>query len=275
MKKTGERIIPEYDKNTLGFLEHINRYEFAKQFVKGKNVLDIACGSGYGTYELVNAGAKRIVGVDISEESITYARNRYRHNKIEYISGDARKIPLEDNQFDVIVSFETIEHFKEHDKFLKEIIRVSKKNSILIISTPNSKVYEKGNMFHKKELDLKNFKCLLKKYYKHIYVGSQNTSLVHHISFSTRDNTFTESMNIPEKSAYLIVVASNNAIDKIKSLYKTQLAEGNTIITENDKLKSKLMANNEYIDSMHNSRGWKLISNIHNLRIRIPIINKL
>jgi O-antigen biosynthesis protein len=170
MKSTGERMIPEFDKGQYIYLEHMTRYLFACQFVKNKIVLDIACGSGYGSKELFEARAKKVVGVDISEESIEYCKKNYQDDAIEFLMGGVDKIPLKDDSVDVIVSFETIEHVDEkaQGEFLKEGRRVLKDNGILVISTPNSNFYQPGNKFHKKELNEKEFEDILKKYFTNV-----------------------------------------------------------------------------------------------------------
>jgi predicted RNA methylase len=50
--------------------EHLNRYKFCEQFVRGKNVLDAACGNGFGAYMLAEAGAQQVDAIDISPEAI-------------------------------------------------------------------------------------------------------------------------------------------------------------------------------------------------------------
>ena len=88
----------------------MTRYIFSSQFVKGKVVLDIACGSGYGTDYLLKVGAVKVIGVDISDEAISYCKDKYSRSGMEFLVGSVEKIPVESNSIDIIVSFETIEH---------------------------------------------------------------------------------------------------------------------------------------------------------------------
>src|SRR5437667_10028853 len=106
LEDTGERMIPE-STPAAPFWEHIYRYRFATRFVRGRRVLDIACGEGYGAAALARAGAARVIGIDLSEEACEHARQKYG---VDARSGDAHRIPLPDRSVDVIVSFETIEH---------------------------------------------------------------------------------------------------------------------------------------------------------------------
>ena len=76
-----ERLVPDDSaKQHIIYDEHLIRYELAKEFVKDKTVLDIACGSGYGTKILAEAGAREVEGIDISEEAIISARKNYENN---------------------------------------------------------------------------------------------------------------------------------------------------------------------------------------------------
>lgn len=116
------------------FKEHFERYKFASEYTKNRIVLDIACGSGYGTDYLMRNGAKKVIGADISENAIKTAREKYLG---EFQVMNAIKLDFQDNYFDCVVSFETIEHLIEYKLFLDEIRRVTKNNGTVIMSTPN------------------------------------------------------------------------------------------------------------------------------------------
>jgi ubiquinone/menaquinone biosynthesis C-methylase UbiE len=121
---TGERIIPgKVDINL--FREHEERYQLAGRFVRGRVVVDVACGVGVGTDYLRRAGAERAIGIDIDRESLTYARRRYP--KCWFVQADAERIPLNEEVADVVVSFETIEHLQKPWEFLLECGRILKK----------------------------------------------------------------------------------------------------------------------------------------------------
>lgn len=122
--------------------EHYARYNFALDFVdKGSVVLDIACGVGYGSHILA-AKAERVVGVDISEESIKFAKKNYGAKNIEYILSSAGKDIFSDNSFDIICSFETIEHLEDgpRKKYLFNLAKWLKPGGVLLLSTPNKKI---------------------------------------------------------------------------------------------------------------------------------------
>jgi SAM-dependent methyltransferase len=162
-----ERMVPEEAHGRI-FWEHIARYRFAKDFVRGKRVLDIACGEGYGASSLAKAGAASVVGVDIAADVCEHARRKYA---IDARVGDAQAIPLPNRSVDVIVSFETIEHVNAPAEFLQECVRVLAPAGTLIISTPNRPVYSgeaSQNPFHRIEFDEDEFLNLLRSRFKAI-----------------------------------------------------------------------------------------------------------
>lgn len=98
MKFTGERIVPDIPEWEHLYFEHLYRYIFAKEFIKDKVVLDVACGTGYGTEFLNENKAKIVIGADISFETISYAK-KFFFNAL-YLQSDAIKLPFKDNIFD-------------------------------------------------------------------------------------------------------------------------------------------------------------------------------
>jgi len=147
----------------------INRYAFVSQYVKGKDVLDIACGEGFGSRYLKLKGAKRVIGGDISDKAIECARNFYCEKGIEFMLMDAQRLPFRNNSYDVIVSLETIEHVRHSIEFLKECFRVLRGGGIFICSTPNGQVTPKiKSPDHIKEFSPKEFKGLLEEVGFHV-----------------------------------------------------------------------------------------------------------
>lgn len=134
---------------------HKERYLFAIPSVKNKIVLDVACGTGYGTDLLVRKGkSKKVIGLDYDKKTISECKKTC---KGEFIEGDATNLPFEDNYFDIVVSFETIEHIIDYNLFLKEIKRVLKKDGLVIMSTPNYKFEIIKNKWHVSNFGKKEF----------------------------------------------------------------------------------------------------------------------
>lgn len=116
--------------------DHLARYKFASQFVGGKEVLDIACGVGYGSKLLKEAGAKNVDGVDSSDEAINFAKSHYQDGGVNFFVADAEDYSP-DKEYDVIVSLVTIEQIPDFRTALKNFYNLLKPKGILIISSPN------------------------------------------------------------------------------------------------------------------------------------------
>jgi len=170
----GERMIPEFHHDSLIYAEHIARYLFASQFVRGKRVLDIASGTGYGSNLMKQAGAADVVGVDYAREAVAYASEQHASHEPNFLVGDAENVPLRDGSFDVVVSFETVEHVHEHHNMLREMKRLLGTGGLLVMSTPNKGIYQEGNPFHLKEFTFEEFDADLKEYFKTVAILPQD-----------------------------------------------------------------------------------------------------
>jgi len=176
MKFTGERYVPTEAGEIRH--EHLHRYAWCARIVAGKDVLDIACGEGYGSAMLA-AQAASVIGVDIDEGTVRHATAAYRDVKgLRFQRGDAAEIPLEDNSVDLVVSFETIEHHERHREMMSEIRRVLRPKGVVVISSPNRDVYSsmsgQHNEFHVRELDFKEFDAALKEQFQTVsYFGQR------------------------------------------------------------------------------------------------------
>lgn len=164
---TGERFLPTCAGEMV--YEHWHRYLFAREYVTGKRVLDVASGEGYGSALLAGRAAS-VTGVDISPEAVRHASERYgAAANLDYLCASCTSIPLPDAGFDVIVSFETIEHITEHETFLREVDRLLAPGGMFIVSSPNRIEYTERtgyrNEFHVKELDRAELKTLLDGYF--------------------------------------------------------------------------------------------------------------
>ena len=110
---TGEWFTPECVREI--WYEHVQRYAFARELVADCDVLDAACGEGYGSALLAQA-ARRVDGVDLSSEAVEHARNRYgQADNLAFHCSDVTQLPFPDDHFDRIISFETLEHLEPQD----------------------------------------------------------------------------------------------------------------------------------------------------------------
>jgi len=163
---TGERFTPECVREI--FHEHFHRYAWAQRLVGGLDVLDCACGEGYGSRILSDA-ARSVTGVDIDAASIEHARRRYVADGLEFARASALDLPFEDDRFDAVVSFETLEHLAEHDELMTEFRRVLRPGGFLLMSSPDRKTYSDDtgfeNEFHVRELYRDQFEDLLARHF--------------------------------------------------------------------------------------------------------------
>lgn len=171
-----ERVIPGISANFL-FQEAISRYHFALKFISsGKNVLDVGCGTGYGTH-LISQKTK-VTGVDIDAEAIGFAKSHYFGPT--YIQSSAERLPFAKEIFDVVCSFEVIEHIENPRNLIKEVRRVLKKKGKFIISTPNKSVIsphsDVSSPYHFREYTYDQLYKFLKQYFNHVEIFGQTKS---------------------------------------------------------------------------------------------------
>lgn len=170
-----ERVIPGVSSNFM-LKEALARYEFAKKYItSGMCILDLGSGTGYGT-SVLGADGVRVLGIDINSEAVNFSNKHYASSNVEFKKGNIlTKLPIQ--KYEVIVSFETIEHLKNPVLFLKNINSSLKKNGVFIMSTPNAAVVSPnggvGSPYHTKEFNYDELNKILKKNFKKVKVFGQ------------------------------------------------------------------------------------------------------
>ena len=226
---TGERFIPEIENEELT-TEHMQRYISILPIVKGKKVIDIACGEGYGT-NILAGSALDIIGIDINKETVENASKKYRKNNLHYMVGSVSDIPVKSNSVDVIVSYETIEHVDEESQksFLKEAKRVLKKDGVLIISTPNKELYSDRyhyhNEFHIKEFYKQEFIEFIQSAFQHMQLYHQYDEVVNIIENTEDTKEAFLFKNETREGKYYVVVASDGELPAINQVVKVRSTE--------------------------------------------------
>jgi SAM-dependent methyltransferase len=164
MEFTGERFTPECVREI--WYEHWHRYAFALPLARGRRVLDAACGEGFGSALMAPAAAS-VLGLDIDPATIQHARERYAGRAaLDYRVADCTRLDtFADASFDLIVSFETLEHVHEQERMLDGFARLLAPDGVLLISTPDKRTYSDlpgfHNEFHVRELYREEFEALL------------------------------------------------------------------------------------------------------------------
>jgi 2-polyprenyl-3-methyl-5-hydroxy-6-metoxy-1,4-benzoquinol methylase len=168
LKPGGSGILPEETAPKF-FSRHLSAYHFAFPYVKGRDVLEIGFGDGYGA-DFLTGYANTVKAVDALEKNVTLARAKYKRNNLEFIKMDASGLSFNSGSFDIVVSFQVIEHITEHllVQYLEGIKRVLKERGLAFISTLNLDKNKKPNRpytknpFHAKEFTFKEFDSLIK-----------------------------------------------------------------------------------------------------------------
>jgi SAM-dependent methyltransferase len=220
---TGERFLPGAGGEI--WYEHWHRYHFAAKLVSDAEVLDVACGAGYGS-ALLARRAKHVLGADISAETIEHARSTYAAlTNLEFRQADCAALPFAAGSFDVVVSFETVEHIEAQEKFLDEVRRVLRPDGLVILSSPNKLEYSERrgftNPYHVRELYRDELTAFLVSRFPHIQWFGQRMSFFS-VIWPERRAAGGEVFEISEASAaeaspgharplYFIVAASKSA----------------------------------------------------------------
>lgn len=220
---TGERFIPGVPGEI--WYEHWHRYHFAAPAVADRDVLDIACGAGYGS-ALLARHAARVVGADLSQAAIEHARARYASvPNLEFRQADCAALPFPDASFDAVVSFETLEHIAAQQAFLDEVRRVLRPAGLVVLSCPNKVEYtdKRGvaNEFHVRELYRDELAALIGSRFPHSAWYGQRPSF-YSVVWPEQGPARGEILEVGEASAdtpspghsrplYFIVVASSAA----------------------------------------------------------------
>jgi SAM-dependent methyltransferase len=161
---TGERTLPGIPDERYWFERHVVAYRLAADRVAGGAgvVLDAGCGEGYGLAMLADAGASRVVGVDLEAPVVEHARANYGRAgdgggpRVEVHEAELMQLPLADDEVDLVVSFQVIEHLHDIPGYLRSLRRVTRPGGEVWIATPNRLTFTPDsdtpvNPFHTRE----------------------------------------------------------------------------------------------------------------------------
>ena len=168
LRPGGSGILPE-ETHPKFLARHLSAYYFAFPYVKGKDVLEIGFGDGYGANFLADS-ARSVKAVDVMEKNVALALNKYKRDNLEFKKTDTAYSEFADNTFDAVASFQVIEHIPEDEIpwYLGSVKRVLKKGGRAFISTLNldknrkpNRPYPK-NPFHIKEFVFEDLNAVIK-----------------------------------------------------------------------------------------------------------------
>jgi SAM-dependent methyltransferase len=174
LEAIGERNLP----GTLGDIqsEHYHRYLFALRLCADRDVLDIASGKGYGSH-LLGQVARSVTGVDVDDGAVAHASSRFQTGHVTFKTGSGTALPLPAASVDIVVSFETLEHFATPTEFVREVRRVLRPDGIIVVSSPNRRIHSDQSAGHRpfpvRELDRDQFVALLEGGFRNVRLFEQ------------------------------------------------------------------------------------------------------
>jgi len=239
--ETSERITPENIKSEsdyLMYLRHAFAYSMAIKYIhKESFVLDFGCGEGYGT-SMLSHHAINVIGLDIDTDSVARATKKYKSKNCTFMHYNGEMLPFKNNTFDVITSFQVIEHMKNEQQYLSEIHSYLKSDGLFILTTPNKALRGSGaakpwNKYHFKEYTSHELSNILKNHFSRIsLLGIRGNEQIQQkekdrikkiLKMVSLDPLNLRSL-IPEfiKQKVIAVLQKNKADRKFMSMYKLE-----------------------------------------------------
>ena len=167
LELTGERTLPDVPAENYWFRRHLAVYEWIAERVAGIEVVDMACGEGYGT-DMLARRARRVTGVDANPQAFEHARAKYTRPGVTFVR-DLIETYIEPS--DAVVFLQTIEHVKEpeqvlaHFKAMAPVAYVSTPN-LLTLAPPGAD--KSDNPWHLREYRAREFRALCETVYDHV-----------------------------------------------------------------------------------------------------------
>jgi SAM-dependent methyltransferase len=159
LELTGERTLPDVPAENYWFRRHLAVYEWIAERCAGLEVVDMACGEGYGTGVLARR-ARRVTGVDANPDAYEHARAKYTRPGVGFVR-DLIETYVE--PCDAVVFLQTIEHVKEPEQVLSHFKAMA---STAYVSTPNLLTLappgaeKSDNPWHLREYRVREFRAL-------------------------------------------------------------------------------------------------------------------
>jgi SAM-dependent methyltransferase len=226
---TGERIVPGLVDEDL-WNEHFARYAFAARLCGGRRVLDIACGTGYGSHALA-AEARSVVGLDVAADAVAYAARSYRLPNVSWLSGSGTSLPFRESSFDVVVAFEVIEHLHDWERLITEARRVLTPDGVFVVSTPNKNFYAETreqsgpNPFHEHEFEYAEFGDALRGTFPEVQIVLENhAGCLLFESAGPGATAVIEGTSDPSDANFFIAICSTRVIEAPAFVYVPKAA---------------------------------------------------
>lgn len=175
LQLTGERTLPGISRENYWFKRHLVAYELAAAASRGKRVIDIGCGEGYGA-DLLARTAGEVLGVDIAPEVVEHSRGRYPAENLSFEVMEVSRLDVAAGSFDLAVSFQVVEHLVDESGYFEEMARVLKPGGRALLTTPNRLTISPGsdtpiNPFHLREYVPSEFRETLLPYFADVEIS--------------------------------------------------------------------------------------------------------
>jgi SAM-dependent methyltransferase len=170
LELTGERTLPDVPAENYWFQRHLAVYEWIAQRCAGLDVVDMACGEGYGT-DVLARHATRVTGVDANPEAHEHSRLKYTRPGVTFVRD---LVETYSEPCDVVVFLQTIEHVQEPKAVLDHFKLMLRPGGTAYVSTPNLLTLappgaeKSGNPWHLKEYRAHEFRDLCEQAFDHV-----------------------------------------------------------------------------------------------------------
>jgi 2-polyprenyl-3-methyl-5-hydroxy-6-metoxy-1,4-benzoquinol methylase len=164
LELTGERTLPDVPAENYWFRRHLAVYEWIGARVVGLDVLDLACGEGYGS-EVLSRSAQSVVGLDANPEAHEHARRRYVRQNLRFDRGVLETYGAP-GEWDAVAFLQTIEHVQDPVAVLEHVRETLRPSGVAYVSTPNVLTLappgasKSDNPWHLREYRAEEFRAL-------------------------------------------------------------------------------------------------------------------
>jgi len=166
----GDKISPDHENITPLFMRRMAAYDFFRNYVQGRKVLEVGFGDGYGTFYLSQVAADT-TGIDASSSLIDYARSKYVRDNLFFLKGDAARIPFPAGSFEAVVSAGMLENVRDCKAVLREMDRVLVGYGTALVVTQNRRSeLDPVNPHHYREFGARELERTLKKVFSEVQV---------------------------------------------------------------------------------------------------------
>jgi 2-polyprenyl-3-methyl-5-hydroxy-6-metoxy-1,4-benzoquinol methylase len=167
LELTGERTLPDVPAENYWFRRHLVVYEWVAERCAGLDVVDMACGEGYGT-DVLARRARQVTGVEANPDAYEHARLKYTRPGVRFVRN---MIELHSEPCDAVVFLQTIEHVPDPEQVLRHFKEMAR---TVYVSTPNLLTLappgadKSGNPWHLREYRAEEFRALCESVFGHV-----------------------------------------------------------------------------------------------------------